>query len=698
MTTPAVKIAAVIAVTAMATACVPESGKQTEDTSTDVFAEHVRTTQAVEPEEAAKRFRLPEGFTIELFAAEPAIGKPINMNFDAQGRLWVTQSAEYPFPAAPGGGKDRIVVLEDTDGDGRAEVVDSFVDTLNIPIGILPYRSGAIAYSIPNLYNFQSVPGKGLVSEIVAGPFGYIDTHGMVSNLVRGYDGWVYACHGFSNSSMPVGTDGTRLHMESGNTFRFQPDGSRLEQTTFGRVNPFGQVFDEWGYLYSVDCHSSPLYQLIQGGEYPHFGKEESGIGFAPVMKPHEQESTALSGIAYYTSTAFPEPYRHNIFIGDVVKSRIYRYSFTFNGATPVAKKEEDLVITDDPWFRPVDVKMGPDGALYIADFYNRIIGHYEVPLDHPGRDRERGRIWRITYTGKGKPASQLRTNWRQAPIEALIRGLQNENLETRMQITNELTDRIGQQAAAPLQQLLEGGRAGVLQWVHGLWVLQRIDALPAPLLKRGLQHTDERVRTHAMRVLHARKETDPSWLRFALEGLKDPVPHVQRAAVEMLGASAQPAALDALLHFGTNIPESDTHLSYTAQIGLRDLLRHEKLLGPALRQARDPQQTALLCHALLGVDQTEAGNFLARQIASGLAAAAHLPAMLTHAAQYAALGEVKKMTGVIRERENTGLADKMIYYKALENGFARRGEHDEKWLKPWAEELHRARRIPTPC
>ncbi len=164
-------------------------------------------------------------------------------------------------------------------------------------------------------------------------------------------------------------------------------------------MNPFGLVFDKYGYVYSTDSHSSPLYQLIRGADYPHFGKV-SIMGFGPDMKSLADEATALAGITQYADTQFPEAFRDNFFIGDVVNSRVHRYSATWKGSSPVGKSEVDLIKSEDPWFRPVNIKLGPDGALYVADFYNAIIGHYEVPLDHPKRDKHRGRIWRITYKG----------------------------------------------------------------------------------------------------------------------------------------------------------------------------------------------------------------------------------------------------------------------------------------------------------
>ena len=158
-----------------------------------IFHEHIRSTEARTPEDERAGFLLPDGFEIDLYASEPDIGKPINITFDAKGRMWVTQSFEYPFPASPGNGSDRITILEDTDGDGKADVFTHFTDTLNIPIGIFPLTDGAVAYSIPNVYRFMDSDGDGKAdsTSVMLGPFQHRDTHGMVNSLRRGDDGWM---------------------------------------------------------------------------------------------------------------------------------------------------------------------------------------------------------------------------------------------------------------------------------------------------------------------------------------------------------------------------------------------------------------------------------------------------------------------------------------------------------------------------
>src|SRR6266850_3687312 len=261
-------------------------------------------------------------------------------------------------------------------------------------------------------------------------------------------------------------------------------------------------MFDSLGDLWSADCHSSPIYQLLRGAYYPSFGKPHDGLGFGPDICAHSHGSTAIAGMVYYAAEDFPPEFRGNAFSGNVMTCRIDRDSFVEHGSTRVAQHEPDFLKSDDPWFRPVDLQLGPDGAIYVADFYNRIIGHYEVALDHPGRDRERGRIWRIVYTGKGA-AKGAATSFdvSRASAAELISELANPNITRRMLAMNQLVDRIGEGAISPTATLMRQKDSNAFQRIHGLWVLQRLNALDDRLLASASHDTDPRVRVHSMRV-----------------------------------------------------------------------------------------------------------------------------------------------------------------------------------------------------
>ncbi|MBI3853329.1 MAG: hypothetical protein HY298_24035 [Verrucomicrobia bacterium] len=507
----------------------------------DPFAENIRSTPAQTPEQERASFRVPSGFDIQLFAAEPQILKPMNMAFDAKGRLWVTVTREYPHPVPPGKyGRDEIRILEDTDGDGRgrADKVTTFIDGLNIPIGHFPYQDGVIAWSIPNLWCFQDTDGDGKADkrEVLYGPLGWDrDTHGRNSSFVRGYDGWLYATHGFNNNTTVRGRDGREISMNSGNTYRFRPDGSRIEQNTWGQVNPFGLVLDSLGNLYAADCHSEPVYQLLRGGYYPSFGKPDDGLGFAPSMIFHQHGSTAISGIVFYEGDEWPEEYRNNVFTGNVMTSRVNRDAVSFSGSTPKANHKLDFISTDDPWFRPVNLQLGPDGALYIADFYNRIIGHYEVPLDHPGRDRTSGRIWRLVYKGdNAKPKTQNPSL--PDDLNGLISEIGSPNLTRRMLAMNQLTDRIGQAAVTPVKKLFRDKQSSAFQKIHCLWVLHRLNQLDPKTLPEAAKEKDRSARIHAMRVLSQTADWTSGLRELALKALNDVDAGLQRAAADALG------------------------------------------------------------------------------------------------------------------------------------------------------------------
>lgn len=428
----------------------------------------VRDTEALDPEEERAALSVPEGFEIGLFASEPMINKPINLAVDSRGRVWVSSTVEYPYAAEKNrwsdergsrvsGSLDSIKILEDTDGDGSADRVIDFADGLNIPTGILPWHrpdhaDGCIAWSIPNIWYFADTDGDGKADlrEVLFGPLGYEkDTHGMCSSFRLGTDGWVYATHGFNNTSHLKAKDGSQLELHSGNVFRFHPDGSRVELWSRGQVNPFGLAFDRRGNLYSADCHSSPVYQLIRGAVYPSFGKPHDGLGFGPAMIEHTHGSTGIAGIVYVDRGVWGESWNDHVIIGNPVTSRVNLDRVVFTGTTPRAEEKPDFIVSHDPWFRPVDLTLAPDGALYVADFYNRIIGHYEVPLDHPGRDRERGRIWRVVKKGE-RPAIE--------PLAAQERPLDTGNA------LRDSSPWIRRSAAAALQEEPSIGAIGSLR------------------------------------------------------------------------------------------------------------------------------------------------------------------------------------------------------------------------------------------
>lgn len=657
------------------------------------FQEHVRSTEFQTPEQERAGFVLPEGFEITLFASEPDISKPMNIAFDDAGRMWVTQSSEYPMAAGTGKGGDRITILEDTDGDGKADKFTHFSDSLNIPIGILPLSDGdVVAFSIPDVYRFTDTDkdGRADKQEKLLGPFGFKDTHGMVNNFIRGFDGWIQASHGFTNTSTIAGTDGNSITMTSGNTFRFRPDGSRVEQTTFGRVNPFGFSYDEWGYLYSIDCHSKPIYQLIPGADYPHFGKKApAGIGFGPEMTSYELGSTALAGLVYYTGEQFPEAYRNSFYSGDVVTCQVNRNTMTFSGSTPVAKREEDFLVSRDPWFRPVDIKAGPDGALYIADFYNRIIGHYEVPLNHPGRDRVSGRIWKVTYKGKEAHKEVKATDWTKAGLEELIAGLQSAPLSTRFTIANRIVDVWKEKAIVPVKALLAGSSSKEV-YVQALWILYRLHALTAESLEKALEHHDPLIKVHALRILTEMDTLSAPYRLRVIAALGDSSPHVRRMAAGVLNRFTNAENIAPLLNLYAATPEDDSHLRYTVLLAVRNNLGDSREIKKVMGKPWSEDQLAVLARVMLDVPSAEAAGFVLNYIRNHNVPQAQLVSSVEYAGRYLPLSRTDDVVALITKRFSENTDVQMTLYTTIVQGIAQKGAKPSPRMQQWGIALAR--------
>jgi putative heme-binding domain-containing protein len=658
----------------------------------DPFAELVRPTEPLTPEQERAAFHLPPGFEIQLVASEPDLRKPMNMQWDALGRLWITESREYPFPVKDGSpGRDTVRIFSDFAPDGRARKMEIFADGLNIPTGLYPFRSRrgneagtseksarpltsaaaetwkCIVWSIPNIWLLEDTDGDGKADkrEVLYGPLGWErDTHGNLSSFRRGADGWLYGTHGFNNESTLRGRDGSELKIQSGNTYRIRLDGSRVEGWTFGQVNPFGLCWDNRGNLFSADCHSSPIYQLLRGAYYPSFGKPHDGLGFGPTTITHSHGSTAICAPMYVCDPAWPAEWQDHMFVGNVQTSRINHDAITWHGSSSKGKEMPDFVSTDDPWFRPVDLSWGPDGALYVADFYNKIIGHYEVSLTHPGRDRERGRLWRIVYKGDAARGRNADNPVRALPtdIPGWITELASTNLTRRTLALNELCDVYGMEALSPIKAAL-AAPANAFQKLNAVWALHRLGALDDATLIAALQDKDPLVRVHAAKV--AAEGPGLRQLAAALRGprlaagggepvskpaeekrqqtaavqdalrsaLTDPDPFLRRAACDALAAHPAAENVAPLLTLLRTTPPDDDHLIHATRIALRNQLRDPAVLAGLTLDQQNAGDRALVLDLLLAASGDAAAEFRMKffenqEDASGVLFAKHLPTL----------------------------------------------------------------------
>ncbi len=658
--------------------------------------EDVSTLPHRTPDEERKALHVPPGFEVQLVAAEPDIQKPLNLAFDDRGRLWVTDTVEYPYPAREGTRpRDTVKILSAFGPDGRARSIRTFADGLNIPIGLLPLPSAtaALVHSIPDIFLLRDTDGDGRadVREVLYGVFGHRDTHGMTNAFTWGFDGWVYACHGYSNDSTVAGKDRRAISMSSGNTYRMKPDGSHAEYVTHGQVNPFGLSFDPLGNLYSCDCHSRPVYQLLPGAWYPSFGKPHDGLGFGPEMVNYDHGSTGIAGISYYAADQFPEAYRGTIFVGNVVTNRINHDRIEWHGSTPKGIEQPDFVWSEDNWFRPVDIELGPDGALYVADFYNRIIGHYEVPLTHPGRDRTSGRIWRIVYRGPdGKlpppPGTVDRTR---SSMDVLAAELNHPNLAVRIAASNQLVQRGGTDVVPGLLELLAPS-VGPVPKVHALWVLHRLGALgDQTVLACAREAVDRNVRVHLLRILCERPALTGQLHQHVIRQLRGQDPFVRRAAAAALGAHPDLANIPPLLALRQSAAQDDTHLVHVVRMALRDQLKRAEVWPRLVTLGLNERDRRNLADVAPGVASPSAAAFLLDHIRTFPEPQENLLRYVHHVARQGARGTAAQLVAVVQAHDRS-TADRLALFRMIQQGTQERGDPLDAAVRTLAGDLCR--------
>lgn len=649
----------------------------------------VVTTDPLPPAEQLKKFKLPPGFEIQLVASEPDIQKPMNLAFDAKGQLWVTHSIEYPFAATdPNAARDGITILSGIGADGKATKATKFADKLNIPIGVLPLPSGreAIVWSIPNIWKLTDTDGDGVADqrEILYGPFDFVDTHGNQNAFRLGLDGWVYACHGFRNASQIKrrGEGPVVLEMQSGNTYRFRPDGSAIEQISWGQVNPFGQCFDFRGDLFTADCHSKPITLILRGGYYDSFGKPHDGLGFAPLTTSDDHGSSGIAGVVSYSSTHFPPEFNGSMFVGNVVTNIVHRDKPQWRGSSPWIEKPEDFLTCEDWWFHPVDLQLGPDGALYVCDFYNSIIGHYEVDLKHPLRDRERGRIWRIVYTGDDKKEGPVVPSLTQTPLDGLLEQLSNKNLTIRQFAANEIERRFGvtgvSQARArlsrPLADAEEVRERQADERVQTLWMLSRNGLLDAKLISQFSKDPSSVVRIHLMKALAELASWSAATADIVRSGTKDEDPFVRRASAESLGRHPDPLNIQPLVQLWQSTPAEDGQLIQASRIALRNQLRPASAVDQIGAIKLTAAELSKVAEIALAVPNEAAAWFTFEYLKQNDIPLPVVERSLAHVARHVSTQRLDEVAKYVQQKFPSDLSRQTSLFQAIFDGLAQRG------------------------
>ena len=362
---------------------------------------------ALSPAEAIKKMQVPEGFAVELVASEPDIVNPVAMAIDEKGRFWITESLEYPR-REPGKGQDRIKVLEDTDGDGKADKFSIFAEGLNIPSGIAVGHGGVWVGNAPDILFLQDTDGDGKADkqEVIVTGFGREDTHELPNSFTWGPDGWLYGLNGVFNRCHVKYAESNRNYKPDHPgwqftcaLFRIHPVTREFQVFCEGTSNPWGIAIDGEGSFFISACVIDHLWHLVetgyyhrQGGPYPPFTwKIES------IVK-HKHQKAAYCGIHWFDSDAYPEQYRQRLFMGNIHGNCINVDKLQRDGSTYAGSGEPDFLTANDAWFMPVVQKTGPDGSLYILDWYDRYHCYQDANRDPKGIDRLKGRLYRVRY------------------------------------------------------------------------------------------------------------------------------------------------------------------------------------------------------------------------------------------------------------------------------------------------------------
>lgn len=446
---------------------------------------------ALSPEEAQKKFVVPEGFEVRLFAAEPDVINPVAMAWDERGRLWVLELYEYPLGAPPGAKpRDCIKILEDTDNDGRADKVTIFADGLNLATGLALGNGGVYVGQAPDFLFLQDTnhDDKADTKTVLLTGFGLDDRHELLNGFNWGPDGWLYMTHGvFTHSRVKIPEASAPGVEVTAAVARYEPQTKKFEVFADGTSNPWGVDFDRYGNAFVSACVIDHLFHMAPGGIYVRQGGVPANpyaYELLPSIVDHKHHMAAYCGICIYQGDQFPEEYRGHVFMGNIHQNAINHDRLIPNGSSFKAVAEKDFLTTSDGWFRPISEQVGPDGALWIGDWCDKYPCYQNAQADPEGVDRERGRIWRVVYTGK-KPGKRMasrpetKMDFAKASSDALIKMLEYPNEWQRRMAQRILTERIPRdpnerltsRSSSALLKLLSEGKT-VESRLAALWTL----------------------------------------------------------------------------------------------------------------------------------------------------------------------------------------------------------------------------------
>jgi putative heme-binding domain-containing protein len=520
-----------------------------------------------EPEVERRSFLVADGFEVNLFAADPLLAKPIQMNFDAAGRLWVACSEAYPQIKPGQRQNDKVIILEDTAGVGKVDKTTVFAEGLLIPTGLEPGDGGVYVVDSTDLLHLSSSTpgGKADRRRIVLSGFGTEDTHHMVHTLRWGPDGMLYfnqSVYIHSHLETPRGV----RRLGGGGIWQFRPETLDLHVFARGLVNPWGHHFDRWGQSFATDgAGGEGINYVVPGASYFW------AVGAERIMQGLNPGSPKDCGLEVVSGRHLPDSWQGNLITNDFRGHRVCRYVVKPDGSGFSSREQPELIKSSHVAFRPIDVKMGPDGAIYIADWYNPIIQHGEVDFRDPRRDVSHGRIWRVT--AKGRPLVE-RPKLVGAPVEGLLEALKAPEDWTRHMARRVMKERGAKEVLPALDswasRIDRSNPANEPLLLDTIWTYQSLDVVEPKLLAALLNAADPRVRAAAVRVTSAWHDRLADVLELLAPRIADDHPQVRLEAVCAL--RQVPGARAAALAMTVPGRPMDRFLDYATWQTLREL------------------------------------------------------------------------------------------------------------------------------
>ncbi len=499
-----------------------------------------RVQASLSPEQSMSLIQVPVGFDLQLFASEPDVVNPIYMNWDEKGRLWVIETVDYPNEIKDEDkGDDRIKILEDTDGDGKADKFTIFADKLNIPTSFVFVNGGIIVSSAPSFLFLKDTDGDGKadVRQPMLTGWGKRDTHAQASNLRYGVDNQIWGVVGYSGFEGKIGKDSMRF---SSGVYRFTPDGKKLEYLSTTSNNTWGLGFSEENDVFistANNTHSGFLglpKRYFDKVKINETGVEKIDAHYAMHVATKNLRQvdvhggfTAAAGHSLYTARNFPKEYWNRIaFVTEPTGRLIHKQVLKQEGAG--FKEDGDgwnMLVSADEWAAPIQAEVGPDGSLWVTDWYDFIIQHNPTPsiassgLDakngegnayiNPLRDHERGRIYRIAHKGNDKK-NQLSLDINDS--QGLVAALSNDNMFWRLTAQRLLVEKGDKSILPALYKIVENRSVDEIginaPAVHAIWTIHGLKALDGTnkqaldVVTKALSHPAGGVRKAAIEAL----------------------------------------------------------------------------------------------------------------------------------------------------------------------------------------------------